>query len=471
MEARADSPEPLGGEGLEGAGGDAAAAPPPGGVLRRAWRGVRNWFRGGEEHFEPMNGGINPMFKCGAAAAGEAGLLMAACATGRRRRPAELQQPARPRLHLAWAALRPSPLAPPAHLHAPRRTYIYPGEDLSRRRYLAAVVVVLAGFLWWLGPVLGLFVVDPLIQLQVSNMQVRRRSKGQGRAGATRGARGPAAAPLRSALHRCRTPRLPLPLPPPPPPAAHRRCAQVITPRTDCFDHKASDQDCDDQVGGPRSRGRWGCRSGASGARVMPERARVHPPPTLPITPSLTSPSIHLCPLQGVTHFYYFYNITNPAEVGGQVECWGRAAGVLKQTALVLPPRCRACRPALLPPLPGILAPCSLTPTTRLPARRSPRSARGSGWRAASRRPMPRWAPTPSNPGRSGTTSPSASAGPRWVDPGRWALGAAACYALRAVCWAGCRVEPAAGGHAQLGTLAWPLAWPAAPALPSHPSA
>lgn len=63
MDGRADSPEPLGGDGLE-AGGQGAAAPPTGTRLLRACRSARNWFKGGEESFEPMNGGINPMFKC-----------------------------------------------------------------------------------------------------------------------------------------------------------------------------------------------------------------------------------------------------------------------------------------------------------------------------------------------------------------------------------------------------------------------
>lgn len=47
-----------------------------------------------------------------------------------------------------------------------------PGEDRSWRRYILMLVVVLAGFLWWLGPVLGLFLVDPLIQLTVNSIQV-----------------------------------------------------------------------------------------------------------------------------------------------------------------------------------------------------------------------------------------------------------------------------------------------------------
>jgi hypothetical protein len=32
--------------------------------------------------------------------------------------------------------------------------------------------VVMAGCMWWMGPMIGVFVVDPMIQLTMSNMQV-----------------------------------------------------------------------------------------------------------------------------------------------------------------------------------------------------------------------------------------------------------------------------------------------------------
>ena len=53
-----------------------------------------------------------------------------------------------------------------------RRTYIYPADISSGRRYLYLLLAVLGGFLWWLGPVMGLFVADPMIQLMLLNSQV-----------------------------------------------------------------------------------------------------------------------------------------------------------------------------------------------------------------------------------------------------------------------------------------------------------
>ena len=52
------------------------------------------------------------------------------------------------------------------------RTYLYPGEDVSKRRYFLTVAVVMAGLTWWMGPLAGLFVVDPMIQLIASNLEV-----------------------------------------------------------------------------------------------------------------------------------------------------------------------------------------------------------------------------------------------------------------------------------------------------------
>lgn len=46
-----------------------------------------------------------------------------------------------------------------------------PGEGRSWRRYWLTFAVVAAAFLWWLGPVMGLFLVDPMIQLMVNSIQ------------------------------------------------------------------------------------------------------------------------------------------------------------------------------------------------------------------------------------------------------------------------------------------------------------
>ncbi len=46
-----------------------------------------------------------------------------------------------------------------------------PGEARSWRRYWLTFAVVAAAFLWWLGPVMGLFLVDPMIQLMVNSIQ------------------------------------------------------------------------------------------------------------------------------------------------------------------------------------------------------------------------------------------------------------------------------------------------------------
>jgi hypothetical protein len=87
---------------------------------------------------------------------------------------------------------------------------VLPGDWRNRKRYVLTVAVVMAGCMWWMGPMIGVFVVDPMIQLTMSNMQ-------------------------------------------------------VITPTTDCFDHRLDSQVCEDA---------------------------------------------------GVKASYYFYNITNHEEVG-----------------------------------------------------------------------------------------------------------------------------------------------------------
>lgn len=101
-----------------------------------------------------------------------------------------------------------------------------PGEDVSWRRYWLMLAVVLTGFLWWLGPVLGLFVVDPMIQLTVSSIQVRGWVGGL----AARGSR-----------VESKAPRPPTCCVAPSPPPSSPSC-QVITPKTDCFDYKRLNQ-------------------------------------------------------------------------------------------------------------------------------------------------------------------------------------------------------------------------------------
>lgn len=57
--------------------------------------------------------------------------------------------------------------------HPPRcRSYQFPGSQHDRRRYWLLWCLVLGSILWWLGPLLGIFVFDPFIQLQLYNSQV-----------------------------------------------------------------------------------------------------------------------------------------------------------------------------------------------------------------------------------------------------------------------------------------------------------
>ncbi|PRW44956.1 croquemort-like mating [Chlorella sorokiniana] len=46
-------------------------------------------------------------------------------------------------------------------------SYLVPGEARSWRRYWLTFAVVAAAFLWWLGPLMGIFLVDPMIQLMI----------------------------------------------------------------------------------------------------------------------------------------------------------------------------------------------------------------------------------------------------------------------------------------------------------------
>ncbi|KAI3426439.1 hypothetical protein D9Q98_008807 [Chlorella vulgaris] len=52
------------------------------------------------------------------------------------------------------------------------QTYVMPGDLRSKPRYFLTVAVVVAGCMWWMGPMIGVFVVDPMIQLTLSNFQV-----------------------------------------------------------------------------------------------------------------------------------------------------------------------------------------------------------------------------------------------------------------------------------------------------------
>lgn len=73
------------------------------------------------------------------------------------------------------------------------RTYLYPKDITSGRRYLLLLTAFTGAFIWWLGPVLGLFLVDPMIQLMLLD-------------------------------------------------------ASVITPATQCFDHRLANQTCNNDV-------------------------------------------------------------------------------------------------------------------------------------------------------------------------------------------------------------------------------
>lgn len=50
-----------------------------------------------------------------------------------------------------------------------------PGEDRSWGRYLLVLALALSGVLWWIGPGLGLFLVDPMLQLNVNDIQARQQ--------------------------------------------------------------------------------------------------------------------------------------------------------------------------------------------------------------------------------------------------------------------------------------------------------
>ena len=73
------------------------------------------------------------------------------------------------------------------------RTYLYKDDVISRKRYILFFMTVVGAFIWWLGPVLGLFLVDPLVQLLLLDVQ-------------------------------------------------------VITPTTNCMDHRLANQTCDSDV-------------------------------------------------------------------------------------------------------------------------------------------------------------------------------------------------------------------------------
>ncbi|KAL4418953.1 hypothetical protein ABPG77_001775 [Micractinium sp. CCAP 211/92] len=70
------------------------------------------------------------------------------------------------------------------------KSYMHP-QDFSPRRYAALLVIFAASIFWWLGPCLSMFILDPLLNLGVASIQ-------------------------------------------------------VITPRTDCYDHTKAWQECPD---------------------------------------------------------------------------------------------------------------------------------------------------------------------------------------------------------------------------------
>lgn len=73
------------------------------------------------------------------------------------------------------------------------RTYIYPDDITSGRRYLMLVLGIVGSFLWWLGPSIGILVADPMIQLILDD-------------------------------------------------------ASTVTPETECFDHRLTHQTCKTQI-------------------------------------------------------------------------------------------------------------------------------------------------------------------------------------------------------------------------------
>ena len=55
----------------------------------------------------------------------------------------------------------------------PRRTYLHSSDVTGRKRFWLLWALVLGSFIWWVGPALGLFIIDPYIQLALVDQQVR----------------------------------------------------------------------------------------------------------------------------------------------------------------------------------------------------------------------------------------------------------------------------------------------------------
>lgn len=56
--------------------------------------------------------------------------------------------------------------------HSDIRTYLYKADASSRKRFFLLFTAVCGSFMWWLGPVFGIFIVDPLITLTLLDQQV-----------------------------------------------------------------------------------------------------------------------------------------------------------------------------------------------------------------------------------------------------------------------------------------------------------
>ena len=78
------------------------------------------------------------------------------------------------------------PLTPPVptdNRGAVCRTYLLPGETTDRKRYMLMSALVMSGIMWWLMPLLGAFVADPMIQLILSDLNVSERRRQDGSLG------------------------------------------------------------------------------------------------------------------------------------------------------------------------------------------------------------------------------------------------------------------------------------------------
>lgn len=203
-----------------------------------------------------------------------------------------------------------------------------PGEEASWRRYLLVLAVVLSAFLWWLGPAIGLFLVDPLIQLTVSSIQAGGGRLGGPAACATArraaqcgGAR-PAGVQCAAAPVCCGSAAQLLTACPPPPGILPLRSS---TPRPTATTTRSPSR-CPLAAATAATAvsmlaRRWAPRPAAAEHNVLhgPLAARRHAHAAcacLRPWPPLARPCRQVCEDAGIVNSYWLFEITNPEEVG-----------------------------------------------------------------------------------------------------------------------------------------------------------